>query len=319
MKKWIAVIIILIVILGSLGLYLFSQIIVFPTEKTVTVNIKKGSGLPRIAEALEDSGAVKNKNVFIVYAYFSGKHKNFYPGKYVFNAPTPYPKVVEMLDKGAKRIVYKLTIPEGYTVKQVSERVEDKLGIPKEKLLSAVSDYKDKNPDYGEGFLFPETYFFYGSAKAEDVVRKFNDQFSKETNSLDAPKGYSFYELLTVASLIETEARRSDERGLIAAVIFNRLKKNMRLEIDATIQYILPERKKKIKKDDLWLKSPYNTYRNKGLPPTPICNPGREALLSAANPAKVNYLYYVLTDAKTGKHFFTDDYKEFLEVKRKNK
>jgi UPF0755 protein len=122
------------------------------------------------------------------------------------------------------------------------------------------------------------------------------------------------YELVTVASLVEKEAANPEERPLIAGVIYNRIRSGMPLQIDATVQYALGKAKEDLKLDDLDVDSPYNTYRNPGLPPGPIASPGRESIQAALEPAQSDYLYYVL-EADGEEHFFTDDYEEFLEAK----
>jgi UPF0755 protein len=143
------------------------------------------------------------------------------------------------------------------------------------------------------------------------------NQFKADTSSIDWSKtqalGITPYKAVITASLIEREAAVDDERPLVAAVIFNRLKKDMLLQIDATVQYALPEWKDVLTYDDLKVDSPYNTYLHKGLPPGPICSPGLASLEAALNPANVDYLYYVATG--NGRHFFTSDYNEFLRVK----
>lgn len=315
MKKVLAVLSGILIIILVLAVLAASQVISFPSSETVTVNIKKGFDLEQTADVLGEAGVVKNKYVFIAYAYYSGKHTRFYPGKYVFNLQTPYSDVIDMLYKGPKRIIYKLTIPEGFTIRQIGERVEEKLGISQEEFNGAL-----EVSGISEGYFYPDTYFFNGKAKADEVIKKLNDQFLKVLEKNVKPdKNFDVKKIVTIASLIEDEAKLPRERKFISAVIYNRLRKKMKLEIDATIQYALPDRKKKLTRSDLKVDSPYNTYKYKGLPPSPICNPGKAALRAAVRPAKVNYLYYVLINSKTGKHFFTNNYDDFLRVKNKRK
>ena len=300
------------------GVFLLSLFIEAPV-KNVTVTIPKGSGLAETAEILNQNDVISNKYIFMAYAVASGKNKNFYPGSYVFETGSSYSYIVTSLARGPKKIVYKVTVPEGFTVDQIASKMNRKTGMSQVKFMEAFEAFKTENPGLGEGYLFPDTYFFEGEAKPEYVIKAMYNQFNNETKSLKPLQGYSFKQMVIVASLVETEARRNDERGLIASVIYNRLKKGMRLEIDATVQFALPKRKEKLSRKDLFVSSPYNTYRNKGLPPGPICNPGILSLKSASNPAKSGYLYYVLTDTKSGKHFFTDNYDAFLNAKRKAK
>jgi UPF0755 protein len=153
------------------------------------------------------------------------------------------------------------------------------------------------------------------------VVNRLLGQYLLETQDMDIEGArqrlnLTEYELLTVASLIEKEAANDDERPLVASVIYNRLRKDMPLQIDASIHYALDEPKEELALKDLKVDSPYNTYENAGLPPGPICSPGRQSMRAAIEPAETDYLYYVLK-ADGEEHFFTDDYDDFLEAKAK--
>src|ERR671939_1142585 len=172
-----------------------------------------------------------------------------------------------------------------------------------------------------EGYLFPAKYDFEKSVTAPQIVDRLLEQYLLETQDLDFADAKERLDLtenqvVTVASLIEKEAANPEEKPLIASVIYNRMRKDTPLQIDATIQYALKRPKASLSMADLKVDSPYNTYQNKGLPPGPICSPGRESLQAALNPADTNYLYYVL-EADGQKHFFTSDYDEFLRAKAK--
>jgi UPF0755 protein len=217
-----------------------------------------------------------------------------------------------------------MTVPEGFTVGQTAERVAEATNVTAEEFDAAAAggDYQvsiipaEKQGNL-EGFLFPKTYELALDVSAREVVERMLSQFQIEVVDLDWTKaedlGVTPYEVITIASLIEREAVLDDERPLVAAVIFNRLNAGMRLQIDATVQYALPQWKDVLTYEDLETPSPYNTYLNYGLPPTPICSPGKRSIVAALNPADVDYIYYVATG--DGGHFFTSDYNEFLEVK----
>jgi UPF0755 protein len=221
-----------------------------------------------------------------------------------------------------------LTIPEGYRLTQIAERVQEVLDIPAKRVLAAAGDGRWSLPPYLasgdplEGFLFPNTYEFerHGTS-AGDVIRRLLDEFRSEAANLpwsaaEKQTGLSAYELVVVASMIEREARIEKDRPLIAAVIYNRLRDGMTLGIDATIQYIDPNPADGLTESDLQIKSPYNTRINTGLPPTPIASPGLASLKAALEPAHVGYLYYVLCGAD-GHHKFSTSYGQFLQDKQR--
>jgi UPF0755 protein len=223
-------------------------------------------------------------------------------------------------------IVARLTIPEGFTLRQIAARAGETGLFSADDFLAAAAagDYQVPILPEGqrtnlEGLLFPKTYDLPEGMQPRELVQKLLDQFALETAGLDLGRaeklGITPYQAVIVASLIEREVVVDEERPLVAAVIYNRLKANMPLQIDATVQYALPQWKENLTYEDLKVDSPYNTYRNRGLPPAPICNPGSKSLEAALEPAPVNYLYYVAT-GEGGRHFFTADYQEFLRAKQ---
>jgi len=169
-----------------------------------------------------------------------------------------------------------------------------------------------------EGFLFPKTYELPPDADADAVVQRLLQQFEEDAGGLEWSRadrlGLTPYEVVIVASLIEREARVEEDRRKIASVIYNRMKKGMRLQIDATVQYALPKHKPRLTYEDYEYESPYNTYLNDGLPPTPIASPGLASLEAALRPAKTKFLFYIAVDEE-GHHRFTETYDEFLRVK----
>lgn len=221
---------------------------------------------------------------------------------------------------------YKVTIPEGFTNKQIAERVGSATEgfISKAAFEEAVAygtyDYSFLQESGGnlEGFLFPKTYEVGEEDTADSLVNKMLAQFGEETAKLDwsaaAANGVTRYQVLIIASMVEKEAKVPQERPVIASVIYNRLRAGMKLQIDATVQYALGEWKPTLSYSDLEIDSPYNTYKVAGLPPAPICNPGFESISAALNPASTDYLYYILTSSD-GNHSFTSDYNQFLRWK----
>jgi UPF0755 protein len=182
--------------------------------------------------------------------------------------------------------------------------------------LSWLPAEQQNNP---EGFLFPKTYDLYEGMRPRDVVSMLITQFQVETRDLDWSRaersGLTPYQAVVAASIIEREVVAGEERSLVAAVIYNRLEKSMRLQMCSTVQYVLPEQKEVLTYQDLETPSPYNTYLHAGLPPAPICNPGLASIKAALDPAPVDYLYFVAT-GEGNHHFFTADYNEFLRAKQ---
>ncbi len=224
--------------------------------------------------------------------------------------------------------VYKIVIPEGFTVLDIASRVEisSKGRVTRDEFLSAANanlyDYWFLKESGGniEGFLFPKTYEITASMSTRRIVSMLLSQFEKETKNLNWERakalGVTPHQVVIIASLIEKEVRVPQERELVSSVIYNRLSRGMRLEIDATVQYALKARKRNLSYEDLKVDSPYNTYRIHGLPPSPICNPGFESIRAALYPASTDYLFYVLTDPIEGRHSFTSDYQQFLRWKK---
>ncbi len=216
----------------------------------------------------------------------------------------------------------RLTIPEGYRLTQIAERVQEVLGIPQRKLLRAAEERGRSLPPYLpkgkplEGFLFPQTFrFTKDGTTADDVIARLLEEFGIEVAGLPWQNADRFgltpYEVVIVASMIEEEAKVQRDRPLIAGVIYNRLRRGMPLGIDATLLYDDPTPDGQLSRSDLEHDGPYNTRLRVGLPPTPISSPGLPSLEAALNPAKTQYLYYVLCGAD-GHHRFAVTYEQHL-------
>jgi len=293
-------------------------------ESPLRVNIDEGDSAALIAEKLHREGVITSATIFRALAWLQGRQGNFRAGSYTFYTGMRYGEVFAMLEAGPQYQV-RLTIPEGLTVSQTAERVAGAMDVSVEDFLRAAAEggYEVPLPTPEgesslEGFLFPKTYDFAADTQAREVIETLLAQFKAETSGLDWGRaeelGVTPYKAVIVASLIEREVVLDDERPLVAAVVYNRLRRDMLLQIDAAVQYALPEWKKVLTYEDLKVPSPYNTYLSKGLPPTPICSPGLASIKAALEPADVDYLFYVATG--DGGHFFTADYDEFLRVKK---
>ncbi|MBC7334098.1 MAG: endolytic transglycosylase MltG [Actinobacteria bacterium] len=286
----------------------------------VEVEIKEGMTLKEIAQLLEEKGVIDSSFFFRLYVQQEGKEKSLMPGTYILKAGSDYKTVLDEITKGPPIVTYKLIIPEGYTVSQIANRILNDIPfIQKEDVEDAINISKYDYPflegvENLEGFLFPKTYEITEGYTAEDIIEMMLVQYQLETSNLDytfaQENGFSPYEILIIASMIEREAYVPEERELISAVIYNRLKKDMPLGIDATIRYVLDKWDEDLTVSDLNIDSPYNTRIYTGLPPTPICNPGLDSIRAALAPADVDYLYYVITDQEKHTHSFSSTYEE---------
>lgn len=294
----------------------------------VTVTVVEGDTLSVVADKLQEAGVIRSATAFKIETRVEGADTALKPGEYTFRPGMESDRIIDELTAGQPAPTFTLTIPEGLTLEQTAREVAEQSDISAKEFEAAAgkTDYGYaflENPEIEttEGFLFPKKYEFKEGATAPQVVGRMLEQYFIETQDLDLTdpvEGLDLneYEIVTVASLIEREAANAAERPLVASVIYNRLRAEMPLQIDATIQYARGEPKAKLSYEDLEIDSPYNTYENTGLPPGPIASPGLQSIRAAVNPEKTDYRYYVLE--KGGEeHFFTNDYDEFLEAKEK--
>jgi UPF0755 protein len=213
-------------------------------------------------------------------------------------------------------VLYKITIPEGFTCLQIAELLDQKNIVEKEFFLK-LTKYGEKSY---EGYLFPDTYEVPKKYGSENMLKLLLSNFNRvvEDNKLrnKADKiGFSLDKIIILSSIIEKEAKFTEEKKKVSTVFYNRLKKGMKLQSCATIQYILEKPKERLDENDLKIDSPYNTYLYKGLPPGAICNPGLDSIMAALEPVKEDYLYFVL--GENGRHIFSKTYQEHLKNKNK--
>jgi UPF0755 protein len=288
------------------------------------VVILPGENAYRIAIKLRDAGIINNPNTFILFSRLLGYDKKFKAGNYKFCPDERYLKIFRTLSENSERRVL-ITIPEGYTIKQIGELLEREGICSKDKFYTATKDIEFirslKVPqNYLEGYLFPDSYDFLFSSDPKEIISQMVNRFWEIISELTPVKNLARIDtVVKIASLIEKEAKLSDERPIIASVFYNRLKRKMPLQSCATIQYILPVSKEILSIEETKIPSPYNTYRYSGLPPTPICNPGKESLRAALYPRKTDYLYFAVD--KNGAHHFSKTFKEheeFIARRRKN-
>lgn len=289
------------------------------------VPVYRGLTASKIAEILTAEGLLLHPLPFRILARFSGLDRKLKAGLYRLSPRMSLWQVLKTLSEGRVRLLA-LRIPEGYTAHQIFLEA-DRLGVAAYAELASLAH----DPDFlrrlpvplektVEGFLFPETYHVPHQADPKALLRLMVRQFvaviGEDYVKKAEAKGLSLMQAVILASLVQKEAADDEEMPLIAGVLHNRLRAGMKLEINATLNYVLEEPKAWLTEEEMNRKSPYNTYLRKGLPPTPICNPGRRALLAAVEPADVPYFFYVAPE-KGAPHLFAVTYAEHRENVRR--
>jgi len=303
-------------------LFFYTLIPIEGTKGTALIEIKKGESIKTIAKKLEEKGVIKNWAVFYIYSLLKGKTLKY--GYYEFEGRLSIKDVWEKLYKGKEKL-FRFTIFPGDDILDIAERLDSKGFVKKEEFITYVfnrENVKEFNleGDSFEGYFPPETYFLRKSYSVKEIVQVFLKEFKKRYRTFEKSfKGgkVSFYEAMIVASLIEKETFIEKEKPIIAGVILNRLKKRMYLQIDPTVIYALKLKGQwdgNLTKENMKVYSPYNTYINYGLPPTPICSFSISSLKAVLKPLDTDYLYYVF-DGK--KHIFSRDYETHQKNIRK--
>jgi UPF0755 protein len=319
-------VLLVLVVAGAGGTYWWATGASGATEP-VKVEIPEGSSADEVGEILEDAEVIRSAFAFRLTVAIRGLGEDLRAGTYRMTTNMSLDDALTVVTAGpAPPKEVSVTIPEGYEVKEIALTVADSLRrVDAERLERLAESGRFSLPPFlpegtptTEGFLFPETYGFRGGAGPNEVIRRLLDQFEQQAAALPWENakdlGLSPYEVVIVASMIEREAGVDTDRPKISAVIHNRLERGMPLQIDATIQYALPEDNRLLTVEDYEYPSPYNTYLHTGLPPTPIGSPGLASLRAALDPADEDYLYFVVTD-DSGRHAFAETYDEFLRLK----
>lgn len=303
------------------------------SENVAIIDVENNVSVKEMASILKENDIIEYPWAFRLYASLK-KNDQFSSGKFELDSNMDYGQIINNLKRVSSYTeTISVTIPEGYTLKQIAALMEDSMVCSEEEFLKTAATYPYKHDFLQdipmeelrlEGYLFPDTYEFYKNDKPVNVINKmlnnFNSKYSDDIRALTENTGYSMQEIMTIASMIEREAVLKSEQKTIAGVIVNRLNHSADfpyLNIDATVQYALPEHKSALTAEDLKIDSPYNTYLYKGLPAGPICNPGMGAILAAISPEKHNYYYYVATGEDDGSHVFTKTLEEHNAAKAK--
>lgn len=320
---------------GATGLALYVSQALRPMPETgqeVRVVIPPGSTPAQVAGMLERSGIVRDGRIFTYYLKYKRQGSKFQAGEYAMAPGLTPDAIIAKLNAGdtVKQETVRVTIPEGYTVPQIVEKVAKTSDKPSEELLR----WADAPPPFQgtaipalpevpqqrhklEGYLFPETYEFKKGTTPEEMLLRMLSETDAKLAGLGADwqtklqgLGLNVHQLLTVASLIEREVALDEERPIVAGVIYNRLKRSMPLQLDATIQYLFDKPKDRLTEKDLQLESPYNTYLHPGLPPGPIASPSLASIQAALSPQANDYLFYVTKKDGSKGHLFAVTYEE---------
>ena len=291
-------------------------------EGNARVTVPAGASMREAADSLEAAGVIGSAKTFRFYAKLTRRDRSIKPGLYLLDRAASWNEVIDALVAG-KGIVLTVTIPEGWDVKTMVPSIAETMKIPAASLDSATRDtalIQRLGIPIGtlEGYLFPETYLIPEGSAALPVVRRLVSEFERrwkpDWNAQLERLGMTRHQVMTLASIIEKEARVATERPTISAVYHNRLKRGMLLQADPTVLYALGRHAPRVLYRDLEVESPYNTYRNIGLPPGPIASPGTASIEAALFPADVPYLYFVAHP--DGHHEFRTTFREHNEAVR---
>lgn len=317
-KRWVLPPVTLLLVL------LFSAYVVFwipnsfDTEEKV-VFVSRGATFKTVTDSLENAGVLNSRLTFKIAGKLLGYTTSMKVGKYVFLSGISNSELLSDLFHGTSRRLIPVAIPEGTRMRSIQKRFAVTLGVSEEELLALCSDsafirsHGLHVPNL-EGYLLPDTYLFHWQTDEREVVSRMVEAFKNfYVDSLVARQRelkMSLHQVVTLASIVEGEAQIDSERTIIAGVYHNRLKKRMRLEADPTLQYALADGPRRLLYEDLRVNSPYNTYRNYGLPPGPINNPGRQSILATLYPDAHGYLFFVANGQ--GGHRFARTYDEHM-------
>jgi UPF0755 protein len=289
----------------------------FPEGTPTTFFVSKGQSFRTIVDSLETQHLIRSRALFVFVGRILGGTGRMQIGKYVFTSGISNADLFSSLRSGRDNSLITVTVPEGYRARSQSRLYARTLGIDSSRFFSLVK-HRAFIADLGisdtslEGYLLPDTYGFYWQQDEAEIIERMVAQFRAfYGDSLivrERELGWTTKQILTLASIVEAEAVRPEERQIIAGVYVNRIQKGMKLEADPTVQYGLPDPRRRVLYADLRVDHPYNTYLRKGLPPGPINNPGRSSIIAALYPARHRYLYFVADG--NGGHRFARTYEE---------
>lgn len=328
----------MVAVVGGGALYVYQQLQPVEGEQTAkNVTIPTGASVKEIGRLLEAAGLIRNAEMFSYYVKYKGVAPQLKAGEYQFTAGQTIDALLQDMTEGKTIIAAKrFTIPEGWNIEQIADHL-DKEGIvdkaaflkevdegdfPEFPFVAQIPASKERKHRL-EGYLFPETYEVRKEATAHEIVSKMLAQFQKEwkpewTEALKARK-LTIDEAVSLASIVEREVTVDKERPIVAGVYYNRMRDKWPLQADATVQFVLGKQRDRLTYEDLKVDSPYNTYKNPGLPPGPIANPGRASLEAVVMPAEHDYFFYVTKKDGTSEHYFSRTLEEHNANKAKSR
>ncbi|NTV41396.1 MAG: endolytic transglycosylase MltG [Candidatus Moranbacteria bacterium] len=297
-----------------------------------TISIESGDNALVVGKKLSQNGVISGKYYFIFYLWKVGKLHNIVAGVYEFPSGIKIPEIVRIVTGGQTvPMSVKVTFPEGWTIKDMAQRLSAN-GLDGEEFLKLTNSPTDSmKAQYSflsdlpksatlEGFLFPDTYYFAKEVTAEEIIKKMLDNFSfKVFNVVEGDfknQNKSLFEIITMASIVEGEVKNDSDRKIVAGLFWNRIANGMPLQSDATLEYALGTNKVQHSIVETKIDSPYNTYQNKGLPPGPVSNPGLASILATLKPTQTDFVYF-LSDPQTGKTIFSKTFQEHVANKAK--
>ncbi len=297
----------------------------YKQQEPVEIDIVHGSTLSQVIDTLYSHKIIPNKMNMKIIAYLYGAEKKIKAGRYNIPNGLNYIKLVELLINGSPTAQILVTIPEGIWQSEVAQILQNNLHVDSAKVMElsksrSFLNYLNLNVNNLEGYLMPESYYFYSNVSAEDVLKKLKEEmdkfFTPKINARMKELKMTKQQILTLASIIDGESNLVSEFKTIAGVYYNRLRIGMPLQADPTVQYLIRDKhKNRIFKKDLQIDSKFNTYKYYGLPPGPINNPGKDAIMAALYPEKNNYLFFVANGK--GGHVFSKTINEHeLNVSR---
>ena len=299
MKKYI-IFLILVLITGVFvwqGVYVPKEAVTLPHQNYEVFSVKEGEGAKEIAFNLEKNGLIKYGFLFRVYVLTTGQSRQLKAGDYLLSPSLNISQIAGKFAAGEIHTV-RITIPEGFNVRQVDERLAEAGIIQEGEIINFEIIFKFQSPSL-EGFLFPDTYYFSPSTGVDEIVKAFLDNFDKkltpELREEIQNQNRTIFDIITMASLIEKEVRTIEDKKIVSGVLWKRLKTGIPLQVDATIAYITGEKTTRISREETKIDSPYNTYKYNGLPKGPICNPGIESILATIYYKDSGYWYYLST------------------------
>lgn len=301
-------------IFGGILVYLITFLFVPSSPRLyyeTLLEIPDGAGLRQVAQLLKQNRLIASEQSFVMISKLIGAERQIQTGEYRLDSRMSPIEILSILKLG-QVLLHEVTIPEGYTMKQIAQLLNDRELVSNEEFMEKVFDSSllrnlGLEGDSLEGYLYPETYHFPKHLGSEGIVRTMVDTFFQVYNAELENRARSLSltrrEVITLASIIEKETSMDDERPLVSAVFHNRLKKQIPLQSDPTVIYALPEFDGNLRRQDLLAHSPYNTYRVHGLPRGPIANPGKSSILAALYPESTDYIYFV--SKNDGTHYFS--------------